>query len=125
MANENAKMTKDDVEEWLAIRKEAGLHINPETAEVDWTYELTLDPYGVEPEIPEEYQQIGRAYFARSPGSDVWVWFGDLPEATRDALWAKHSRKLAFPAGLSILDDPGAFVAAMTITGPMRGDGER
>ena len=67
MANEVAKMTTHEVEEWLAIRKEAGLHINPETAEVDWTYELTLDPYGVEPEIPEEYQQIGRAYFARSP----------------------------------------------------------
>ena len=104
MANENAKITKDEVEEWLAIRKEAGLHINPETAEVDWTYALTLDPYGVEPELPEEYQQVGRTYFARSPGSDVWVWFGDLPEATRDALWAKHRSKLAIPAGLPFFD---------------------
>lgn len=94
-----------DVERWLAIRKAEELKINPETAEVDWTCAQTLDPYGVKPELPEEYQQIGRAYFARSPGSDVWVEFGDLPEATRDALWAKHSRKLAFPAGLSILDD--------------------
>jgi hypothetical protein len=25
--------------------------------------------------------------------SDIWVEFGDLPKATRDALWEKHSRK--------------------------------
>jgi hypothetical protein len=88
------------VEQWLATRKEAGLKIDPETAEVDWTYALTLDPYGVYRDLPEEYQQVGREYFARSPGSDIWVNFGDLPEATRDALWKKHKRKLAFPAGL-------------------------
>jgi len=41
------------VEQWLAIRKQAGLQIDPETAEVEWTYALTLDPYGVEP-VPEE-----------------------------------------------------------------------
>lgn len=88
---------------WLAIRKEAGLKIDPETAEVEWIYAHTLDPYGVYPELPEECQQVGREYFARSPGSDVWVDFGDLPEATRDALWKKHRRKLAFPAGLEAL----------------------
>jgi hypothetical protein len=88
---------------WLAIRKEAGLKIDPETAEVEWIYAHTLDPYGVYPELPEEYQQVGREYFARSPGSDVWVEFGDLPEATRDALWKKHKSKLAFPAGLMTL----------------------
>ena len=32
------------VEQWLATRKEAGIKIDPETAEVDWTYALTLDP---------------------------------------------------------------------------------
>ena len=90
------------MERWLATRKEAGLHIDPETAEVDWTYAQTLDPYGVDPDLPEEYQQVGREYFARSPGSDVWVDFGDLPEATRDALWDRHHKKLAFPAGLSL-----------------------
>ena len=88
------------VEQWLAIRKEAGLHIDPETAEVLWTYAQTPDPYGVDPDLPEECQQVGREYFARSPGSDVWVWFGVLPEATEDALWGKHKSKLAFPAGL-------------------------
>ena len=93
-------MTDDERNAWLASRKEAGFKIDPETAEVEWTYAQTLDPYGVDPELPEEYWQVGREYFARSPGSDVWVWFGDLPAATRDALWEKHKAKLAFPAGL-------------------------
>src|SRR5262249_38080334 len=43
-------MTDDEREAWLAIRKEAGLKIDPQTAEVDWGYALTLDPYGVYPE---------------------------------------------------------------------------
>jgi len=86
MTNENRKMTMDEIEKWLAIRKEAALYIDPETAEVEWKYALTCDPYGVFPELPEEYQQIGREYFARSAGSDVWVDFGDLSEATRNAL---------------------------------------
>ena len=95
------EMTDEERKSWLTIRKEAALEIDPETADVDWDYAQTLDPYGVDPELPEEYQQIGREYFARSPGSDVWVWFGDLPDATREALWKKHRSKLAFPAGLT------------------------
>jgi hypothetical protein len=74
------------VEQWLAIRKEAGLHIDPETAEVMWTYAQTCDPYGIDPDLPEELKQIGREYFARAPGSDVWVSFGDIPESIRKAL---------------------------------------
>jgi hypothetical protein len=81
----------------------AELKIDPETAAVDWIYAQTLDPYGVYTDLPEECWQVGREYFARSPGSDIWVWFGDLPEATRDALWEKHKRKLAFPARLEEL----------------------
>jgi len=95
-ADVEAEMT---VEQWLAIRKEAGLKIDPETAEVQWIHARPFDPYGVYPDLPEECQQVGRVYFARSPGSDVWVCFYDLPEATRDALWKKHRSKLAFPAG--------------------------
>jgi hypothetical protein len=93
-------MTDEEREIWLALRKEAGLKIDPETAEVMWQYALTLDSYGVYRDLPEEYQQVGREYFARSPGSDVWVEFGDLPDATRDALWRKHRSSLGFPAGL-------------------------
>jgi hypothetical protein len=65
----------------------------------------TLDPYGVldEWELPEEFHQVGRERFARSPGSDVWVSLDDLPDATPEALWERHSRKLAFPAGFEEL----------------------
>jgi hypothetical protein len=56
------------VEQWLATRKEAGLKIDPETAEAHWTYAQTLDPYGVYPDLPDECWQVGREYFARSPG---------------------------------------------------------
>jgi len=89
------------VDQWLKIRKEAGLRINPETAEVEWCYGQTLDPYGIHPELPEECQQIGREYFARSPESDIWVWFGDLPNEVEEKLWKMHRSKLAFPTGLS------------------------
>ena len=87
------------VEEWLAIRKQAGLQIDPVAAQVTWWYAEVLDPYGVL-DLPEEYRCVGREYFARSPGSDVWVAFADLPAAIRDVLWEKHGSQLAFPAGL-------------------------
>ncbi len=102
-------MTEQKVKQWLAIRKEAGLKIDPETAEVDWNYAQTLDPYGVHPDLPEECRQIGREYFARSPGSEMWVHFGDLPEKTRDALWTRHKSKLAFPAGLPRVSRDGTL----------------
>jgi hypothetical protein len=93
---------KAEDEQWLAIRKEAGLKIDPETAEVDWSYALTSDPYGVcdEWELPEEFHCVGREYFARSPGSDVWVLFDDLPGDVQAKLWTKHRSRIAFPAGL-------------------------
>lgn len=93
----------DDVESWLAVRREEALKIDPETAEVDWCYAQTMDPYGVDDDLPEELQKVGRAYFACRPGGDIWVWFGDLPDDIRKRLWKKHSRKLAFPAGLEAL----------------------
>jgi hypothetical protein len=87
-------------EEWLAIRKRAGEKIDPETAKVHWENGVTADPYGLNPEFPDEYFQIGRIFFARSPESDTWVWFGDLPTATRNALW-KRIREWA----ISSIDD--------------------
>jgi hypothetical protein len=98
---------KAELERRLAIRKEEALKIDPETAEVDWSYGQTLDPYGVcdEWELPEEFDCVGRVRFARAPGSDIWVEFGDLPRETRQKLWNRHRRKLAFPAGFE--DLPG------------------
>ena len=43
------KTVEMSVEEWLAVRKEAACEIDPETAEVEWWYAQTLDPYGVYP----------------------------------------------------------------------------
>jgi hypothetical protein len=61
-----------------------------------WDYRQMLDPYGIVPDFPEEYDQVGREYFARSPGTDIWVLFRDLPDATREALWEKRKYKLGF-----------------------------
>jgi hypothetical protein len=91
---------KAEIEEWLAIRKKEALKIDAETAEVEWCYGETLDPYGAMEEWELPQSCIGREYFARAPGSDIWVWFGDLPDETRGKLCKRHSRKLAFPAGL-------------------------
>jgi hypothetical protein len=91
----NKKLT---VKEWLAIRKRAAKKIDPATAEVEWFHEYTVDPYGVLEKLSIEEQQVGREYFARSPGSNVWVWFGDLPRKVKRELWKKHKSKLAFPA---------------------------
>jgi hypothetical protein len=100
MTNEIGKITAEEVQKWRATRKEAGLNIDPETAEVVRITTQTLDPYGVYRDLPEEFQQIGKEDFARSPESDVWVWFGDLPEATRDALWKRYSKKSPDPVDL-------------------------
>ncbi len=75
------------VEQWLAIRKAEALKIDPATAEVYWHWAQVMDPYGVIPNLPEEDQCVGRSYFARNRGSDVWVSFYDLPEETAEVLW--------------------------------------
>ncbi len=71
--------------EFLSIRKEAGLKIDPATAEVTWHHEQVLDPYGIRDLSPEE-DCVGAVLFARAPGSDVWVSQYELPSATVDAL---------------------------------------
>jgi hypothetical protein len=93
IAEEHKKLT------WLAIRRVEAFKIDPATAEVDWSFEHTLDPYGTQADLPERYQQVGREYFARRPGSDIWVWFGDLPTATSDALWKKRICAVGADAG--------------------------
>ena len=102
------------VEDWLAIRKEEALLIDPETAEVFWNWGQVLDPYGVWANMPDECDCVGRSYFARRPGSEIWVSFDDLPEPVRDALWEKHENTLAFPAGLPAPDKVEEIAAVMT-----------
>lgn len=73
-------------ETWHALLEIAGRQIDPETAEVCSSYGQIIDPYGVCSELHAEQDCVGRLYFARNPESEVWIEFGDLPDATRNAL---------------------------------------
>ena len=89
-------MSEEERASFLEIRRQAGLMIDPMTAEVTWWYVQLMDPYGIDPELPEELHSVGRGYFARAPERDMWVCLYDLPSATHDALWEKHKHNLAF-----------------------------
>ncbi len=91
MTEGNVNETVDDlpIEQWLQIRKEEGRKIDPDTAEVSRRSVYVVDPYEVYPDLPEECQLIGNLNFARSPGIDIWVWFGDLPAETVRRLWER------------------------------------
>jgi hypothetical protein len=93
-------MTDEEIRKYLDERKSEALRIDPKTADVLWDYNDIMDPYCV---YNRPVESIGRDYFARNPGSRIWVWFGDLPDVTRDELWRKHRHALAFPAGLEKL----------------------
>ena len=60
---------KLEVEKWLAVRKEAALQIDPETAEVFWTYAKRSTPMA--------YTPIFRTSASRSDENTLLV----LPEA--------------------------------------------
>jgi hypothetical protein len=74
-------------EQWRAIRRTAGLQINPETVELMWAWseEIHYDNSEEEPGRGEPCV----ALFARNPGSDELVAYADLPQATRDVLLEK------------------------------------
>jgi hypothetical protein len=94
---ETTERTVTIAEEFFyALMKNVGRAIDPAAAEVHWIYARTLDPYNVHPDLPPEEQQVGREYFACNPGSDIWVSFHDLPQATYEAL--RHKALNARPA---------------------------
>jgi hypothetical protein len=72
-------------------RKRVGLRINPTTATVFFDYAQIIDPYGDDPELPEECQCVGRVFFAVDPDDRIAVCFYDLPETTRAALDEKRA----------------------------------
>jgi hypothetical protein len=101
-------MNDAEIEQYYAIRKAEGLKIDPATAEVCWSFEYSLDPYRIHPDLPEEFRCAGRERFARNPGSEIWVHFGDLPVATMEALWSHPNAKPSFsitPNGKVIWND--------------------
>ena len=99
IAKRKRKGDDPETKAWLDERKREALLIDPATAEVDWSFGQTLDPYGMIPDLPEELQQAGREYFARRPGSDIWVNFGDLPDDVRRKLRKHPNAKLAHGRG--------------------------
>jgi hypothetical protein len=70
-------------EMFYAERKEAGLLIDPETADYYFCYGSIMDPYGVYPRFAEDC--AGRIWFAHTPETGA-VSFYDLPEQTRTRL---------------------------------------
>jgi hypothetical protein len=66
--------------------KSSAAKSTPEAAEVCSTHRQVVDPYGVYPDPSAECDCIGGFNFARAPGTGLWIEFGDLPEATREAL---------------------------------------
>ncbi len=78
------------IEQWLATRSEEAHRIDPEIAEVDWEWGQILDPYCVTPNLRPEHCCVGRNYFARNPGSDIWVSFHDLSKETCHRLYERH-----------------------------------
>ena len=74
------------------LKEKAGRMIDVETCEIEWCFAQTLDPYGIEPDLPDDLWQVGRSYFVRSAESDGWVCAYDLPEDKRRALYARIKR---------------------------------
>ena len=79
--------TKEEIEAWLAVRKEAAKVIDPATAKVCRVYGHVFDPYGIAWNDPHPHDWFGGNYFARAPGSNVWVSFSDLPKSVLAELW--------------------------------------
>jgi hypothetical protein len=65
--------------------------IDAESAEIHWCYANVLDPYGEIHDFPKDEICIGREYFARRPGRDIWVSFHDLPQTTSTRLLQRLS----------------------------------
>ena len=78
-----------DLEAWLAIRKLEGQRIDPANVEVFWYWTQVDDPYGVYGETPEEESCVGRTYFFRNIGSEIWVASTDIPKEKMEILWAR------------------------------------
>jgi hypothetical protein len=80
------------------------LRIDPVTAIVWFEYAQVLDPYGDEPDLPDEAFCVGREWFAADPDERFAVHFSDLPQATRDQL--EEKRRAADREGWRALFEP-------------------
>jgi hypothetical protein len=77
-----------EIETWTRERKEAGMRIDPSTANIWWLYRLLLDPYddGINPPSAA----VGVTWFAMDPVERIPVYVGDLPHETQRLIDAKR-----------------------------------
>jgi hypothetical protein len=89
-----------EIKAFEAEMKDKALKVDPETAELFKTYIDIMDPYGIYPQSAAPC--FGSGHFARNLGDEEWISFHDLPEATRERLWARvgaHRGELPNPTG--------------------------
>lgn len=79
-------------EVWHELLEIAGAQIDPATAEVVWEWGQLGDPYGLSPDPPPEGECVGRLYWARAPGTNIWINFCHLTEETCAELRQKLDR---------------------------------
>ena len=65
--------------------------IDPATAEICRVYGNTCDPYDIAWNDPDQEDWPGGNYFARAPGSDVWVSFSDFSKSASAELWDRDN----------------------------------
>lgn len=82
------RLTEEGLQQYKLYRNEARL-IDPETAEIKSENVRYEDPYRLFLDFPKD-EILTWQYFARAPGSDVWVAWQDLPQEVEFALWLKH-----------------------------------
>ncbi len=87
---------------WQKIRRElrsrAARRIRPDTATLAFDYAQVVDPYGEVPNVPPEFQCVGRAYFLFDPDEKVWVLEWEVRELhpdVSDAEWRGLMRRAA------------------------------
>jgi hypothetical protein len=80
---------KQSKEEWLALRRAEAKLLGPATAKIEWSFGQILDTYDLDQDLLDECYCVGRVYFARRPGGDIWVCFRDLPVGIRKAQWKR------------------------------------
>jgi hypothetical protein len=85
---------REEHQEFLVRVREAGHKINPEAAKIRAEIGNVLNVYRLDPFGEDNYGAVN--YFAFEPESELWVWFGHIPEPIRNRLEARlHNGELA------------------------------
>jgi hypothetical protein len=109
-----------DHTQFYAAKKEAGLKIDPRTAETWWGWGQELDPYNLG-DLPEEYECINRIFFARAPGTDEWVEFrADRDPRSLMASWGLRRGGLLRGRGAILSDEFTAEELSVSAFSPER-----